>query len=177
MNDVAAPSSTIPQVSFGYQLPHCLKWKATPAFTHWSRRPRIQSGCVGRARPPLSPPAMIQCSPPMDADRSTGPRSGSQLRNRYRQGTSSRKRIRRSAKRWFSTVVPSQTWVGQALAHGVSRRAKCGRFVSKSQSRLGVLSMSVHNRSRRLSKARSHSNTSAIDAQNTRARRPDCAAS
>ena len=72
MNDVAAPSSPIPQVSCGYQLPHCLKWKATPAFTHWSRRRRIQSGCVGRARPPLSPPAMIQCSPPMYADRSTG---------------------------------------------------------------------------------------------------------
>ena len=164
-------------VCCGYQLPHCLKWNATLALTHWSRRLRIQSGCIGRARPPLSPPAMIQCSPPRYADRSTGPRSGSQLRNRYRQGTSSRKRMRRSAKCWFSTVVPSQTWTGHALVQGARRLARCGRFVSSSQSRFGVFSTSVHRRLRSGSNMRSHSNTSAIDAQNTRTRRPDWAAS
>jgi hypothetical protein len=34
------------------QLPHCLNRNGTPAATHWSRRDRAQSGCVGRAPGP-----------------------------------------------------------------------------------------------------------------------------
>ena len=46
--------------SVGFHFPHCLKKKGTPAARHWSRSERNQSGCDGRARGPLSPPAMTQ---------------------------------------------------------------------------------------------------------------------
>ena len=51
-----------------------------------------------------------------------------------------------------------------------------GRFVSRSQSRNGVCSISVHKRCRHCSKPFFHSNTSAMEAQNTRARQPLCLA-
>src|SRR5574337_115716 len=42
--------------------PHCLKKNGTPAPWHWSRRLRAQSGCIGLAPGPLSPPTMTQSS-------------------------------------------------------------------------------------------------------------------
>jgi hypothetical protein len=43
----------------GAHSPHCLKKNGTPATMHWSRS---QSGCVGRARTLISPPATAQSS-------------------------------------------------------------------------------------------------------------------
>src|SRR5712671_1813631 len=40
----------------GMYCPHCLKKKGTPAALHWSRKFRAQSGCIGLALCPLSPP-------------------------------------------------------------------------------------------------------------------------
>ena len=39
-----------------------LEKKATPAAAHWSRSNRAQSGCMGRAPGPLSPPQITQSS-------------------------------------------------------------------------------------------------------------------
>ena len=44
----------------GSSSPHCLKKKGTLDSWHWSRMERIQSGWVGRALWPLSPPAITQ---------------------------------------------------------------------------------------------------------------------
>ena len=40
--------------------PSCLTKRLAPAACTWSRRSRIQSGCVGRAPAPLSPPQITQ---------------------------------------------------------------------------------------------------------------------
>ena len=57
------PSSSRPP-AFGWGPPHCLKKKATPCSPHWSRISRTQSGCIGRARGPLSPPTITQSMHP-----------------------------------------------------------------------------------------------------------------
>ena len=84
--------------------------------------------------------------------------------------------MRLTANRWLSTVVPIQTWLGHRVVHGASRRTRWGRFVSNSQSRWGVRSISSHNLSRAALNPCPHSNTSAIDAQKTRIRLPARAA-
>ena len=80
--------------------------------------------------------------------RSTSPSRGSQDRKRVRAGISARCGNRLSTHRWFSTVVPSHTLSGQSSSQGVSRRTRCGRLVSNSQSRHGVSSMRRQSRSR-----------------------------
>lgn len=95
-----------------------------------------------------------------------GPRQGSILRNRTAAGALSRCGIRSSAACWFSTEVPSQRFgrngrqllrlscgqspVTQALngSSGIIRAMFSGRFVSSSQSRFGVASMSAKRRVR-----------------------------
>ena len=57
-----APSSSRP-VRFLRTPPHCLKKNGTPAARHWSRIERTQSGSIGRAPWPLSPPTITQWMP------------------------------------------------------------------------------------------------------------------
>lgn len=51
-------SALVHKADSGACAPHCLKKYRTPAAWHWSRRDRAQSGCVGRAPGPDSPPAI-----------------------------------------------------------------------------------------------------------------------
>lgn len=84
-------SASVHKTDSGACAPHCLKKYGTPAAWHWSRRDRAQSGCMGRARGPDSPPAITHSSPPGSHwRRSISPRSGSQLANRTPPRTSPR---------------------------------------------------------------------------------------
>src|SRR6478672_9464894 len=114
---------------------------------HSSRRDRTHSGFIGRAPGPLSPPTITQSRPVIHGRKETSPRRGSQERKCVLAGAASNEGKRRFAHSCDSTVVPSQTFAGHSV-HSVIRLAFHGRFVSKSQSRLGVCRISFQRRSR-----------------------------
>ena len=75
-----SPSSKRPP-DFGRAPPHCLKKNATSSLAQMSRSRRAQSGCMGRALGPLSPPTMAHAISRRSTS-SIAPRSGSNEMNR-----------------------------------------------------------------------------------------------
>ena len=80
---------------------------------------RAQTRSNGRDFGPLSPPTMIQSKAQgaadgrvlgMNGDTSIGPSNGSALMNRTAAGVCNSSGMRVSAKCWFSTLTPSQTF-------------------------------------------------------------------
>jgi MFS family permease len=101
----------------------------------------------------------------------------STLRKRTAAGIATKCGIRRWASIWFSGVVPSQTFAQPSPQSAGSMPAMfCGRFVSQNQSTAGVARMSCQRSARHAEWARL-SKMSAIEAQNTRCRRPTAWAS
>src|SRR5690606_21934235 len=55
-SDVSPIARRLPSGALKVHCPTCLKKNGMAAATHSSRRSRAQSGCIGRALLPLSPP-------------------------------------------------------------------------------------------------------------------------
>ena len=106
--------------------PHCLKKNATFASWHCLRMLRAQSGFMGRARCPLSPPTITQLIPvKVELQRTEQRLTG---KNRTAAGTRRRWSIR-DVQRWFSTDTPTQRFSGNGKVGAISA-SRSGRFVN-----------------------------------------------